>query len=194
MPALSLQQVWEVLAVVLAVLYLVLAIRQNIWCWAAAAVSTAIYLFILYDSKLYMQSALQIYYLAMAAYGWHHWRRPRGGGAELPVTTWPWRYHVVAIGSVLLLMLVSAELMARYSDAPLPHLDSFTTWGAVVTTFMVARKVLENWVYWFVIDLVSIFMYLDRDLYFTVALFSGYLVMIVIGYRSWRASMTEASI
>jgi nicotinamide mononucleotide transporter len=83
--------------------------------------------------------------------------------------------------------------MARYSDAPLPHLDSFTTWGAVVTTFMVARKVLENWVYWFVIDVVSIFMYLDRELYFTAALFAGYLVMIVIGYRSWRASMTVAS-
>jgi len=118
----TLQQVWEILAVVLAITYLVLAIRQNIWCWAAAAVSTAIYLFIMYDSKLYMQSALQIYYLAMAAYGWHHWRRPRDDGAELPVTTWPLRYHAVAIGSVLLLMLVSAfagrELIMRaYKEA-----------------------------------------------------------------------------
>jgi nicotinamide mononucleotide transporter len=193
LPELTLQQVWEVLAVVLAVAYLVLAIRQNIWCWAAAAVSALLYLFILFESKLYMQSALQVYYLAMAGYGWYHWHRPQIAGEELPVTRWPLRNHAAAIGIVLLLMLVTGQLMIRYSDAPLPHLDSFTTWGAVVTTFMVARKVLENWLYWFVIDVVSIFMFLQRDLYFTVALFAGYLVMIVIGYRSWRASMAPGA-
>ena len=75
----------------------------------------------------------------------------------------------------------------------MPFLDSFTTWGAVIATYMVARKILENWLYWFVIDAVSIGLYLSRDLYFTAALFAGYLVMIVIGYRSWRASMLETT-
>lgn len=191
MTDLTIRQVWEVLAVVLAVAYLVLAIRQNIWCWAAAAASAALYLFILYDSKLYLQSTLQIYYLAMAGYGWYHWRHPRRDERELPVTRWPLRNHVIAVGVVLALMFISSQLMIRYSDAPLPHLDSFTTWGAVVTTFMVARKVLENWLYWFVIDVVSIVMFFGRELYFTVGLFGIYLVMIVIGYRSWRASMQQ---
>ena len=193
--ALTVLQVWEVLAVVLAVAYLVLAIRQNIWCWAAAAVSTVLYLFIMYHSRLYMESLLQLFYLAMAAYGWYSWTHPpRGeadGDGELKVTTWPLRRHLFAIGSVLLLVYVSGDLLARYSDAALPHLDSFTTWGAVVATFMVARKVLENWLYWFVIDAVSIGLYLDRELFFTAALFAVYLVMIVIGYRSWRTSMRE---
>jgi nicotinamide mononucleotide transporter len=192
---LTLLQAWEVLAVLLAVAYLVLAIRQNIWCWAAAAVSTLLYLFIMYHSQLYMESLLQLFYLAMAAYGWYSWTHPVGGEAdgegELKVTTWPLRRHLFAIGSVLLLVYVSGDLLARYSDAALPHLDSFTTWGAVVATFMVARKVLENWLYWFVIDAVSIGLYLDRELFFTAALFAAYLVMIVIGYRSWRASMRE---
>lgn len=174
---------------ILAVAYLVLAIRQNPWCWAAAAVSTTLYLFIMYDTKLYMQSLLQLYYLAMAAYGWYHWRHPPGESGELPVTTWPLRYHFFAIVAVMLLVLVSAGLLQRYSDGALPYLDAFTAWGAVVTTFMVARKILENWLYWFVIDSVSIGLYLDRELYFTVALFVFYLVMVVIGYRSWRASM-----
>jgi nicotinamide mononucleotide transporter len=187
----TLEQAWEILAVALAITYLVLAIRQNVWCWVAAAISTSLYLFIMYDSKLYMQSLLQLYYLAMAAYGWHHWRRPRAEGEELPVTTWPLRYHGFAIGAVLVLVFVSAGLLQRYSDGALPYLDAFTAWGAVVTTFMVARKVLENWLYWFVIDIVSIGLYLDRELYFTVALFAFYLVMVVIGYRSWRASMFE---
>ena len=91
------------------------------------------------------------------------------------------------------LVFVSGELLTRYSQAALPFLDSFTTWGAIVATFMVARKILENWLYWFVIDAVSIWLYINRDLYFTTLLFAAYLVMIVIGYRSWRASMQEGA-
>jgi nicotinamide mononucleotide transporter len=182
-------QWWEILAVALALVYLVLAIRQNIWCWAAAALSTLLYLFIMWQARLYMESVLQLFYLAMAVYGWHQWRRGGDDGAELKVSTWPVRRHLLAIGSVLLLVFVSGELLTRYSDAALPFLDSLTTWGAIVATYMVARKILENWIYWFVIDAVSIALYIDRELFFTAVLFGVYLVMIVIGYRSWRASM-----
>ena len=184
-------QWWEILAVILAIAYLVLAIRQNIWCWAAAAGSTLLYLFIMYLARLYMESVLQLFYLAMAAYGWYQWR---GGGDDreaLKVSTWPLRFHLLAIVSVLLLVFVSGQLLTRYSDAAMPFLDSLTTWGAIVATFMVTRKILENWIYWFFIDAVSIALYINRDLFFTAALFSAYLVMIVIGYRRWRASMLE---
>ena len=186
-------QWWEILAVALAIAYLVLAIRQNIWCWAAAAGSTLLYLFIMYLARLYMESVLQLFYLAMAAYGWYQWR---GGGVDregLKVSTWPLRFHLLAIVSVLLLVFVSGQLLTRYSDAAMPFLDSLTTWGAIVATFMVTRKILENWIYWFFIDAVSIVLYINRDLFFTAALFSAYLVMIVIGYRSWRASMQEST-
>jgi nicotinamide mononucleotide transporter len=186
-------QWWEIVAVILAVIYLVLAIRQNIWCWAAAAISTLLYLYIMYQARLYMESVLQLFYLAMAAYGWYQWRGNPDKGEALRVSTWPVRYHLFAIGSVLLLVMVSGELLTRYSNAALPFLDSLTTWGAVVATFMVTRKILENWIYWFVIDAVSIALYISRDLFFTAALFTAYLVMIVIGYRSWRASMMESN-
>ena len=184
-------QWWEVLAVILAVVYLVLAIQQNIWCWAAAALSTLLYLYIMFQARLYMESALQVFYLAMAAYGWYEWRHGGAGGEELEVTTWPVRNHLWAGSSVILLVVISGELLSRYSQAALPFLDSFTTWGAMIATFMVARKILENWIYWFVIDAVSIWLYFSRELYFTAGLFAVYLVMIVIGYRSWRASMQE---
>ena len=82
MTELSAMQWWEILAVVLAIAYLVLAIRQNIWCWAAAAVSTLLYLFIMYQSRLYMESALQLFYLGMAYYGWYQWRKPQPGGDD----------------------------------------------------------------------------------------------------------------
>lgn len=190
MPAwLSELQWWELPAVGLAVAYLVLAIRQNIWCWAAAAVSAMLFLYVMYQAGLYMQSALQLFYLAMAAYGWHQWRRGGAGGSALAVSTWHLRHHLLAIGGVLLLTAISGGLLSRFTASALPYLDALATWGAVVTTFMVARKILENWVYWFVIDSVSIGLYLTRELYFTAALFVIYLVLVVIGYRSWRASL-----
>jgi len=183
---------WEALAVVLAITYLVLAIRQNIWCWAAAAISTLIYLFIMFEAKLYMESVLQLFYLAMAAYGWYQWRAHGQNREVLQVRTWPFSNHLFAIASVLILVFASGHLLTQYSDAALPHLDSFTTWGAVIATYMVARKILENWVYWFVIDAVSVGLYLNRGLLLTAVLFAFYLVLIVIGYRSWRASMADA--
>ena len=188
---LSALQWWELLAVALAVTYLMLAIRQNIWCWAAAAVSTLIYLFIMYEARLYMESVLQIFYLGMAAYGWYEWRHGGANHGELEVSTWPWKRHLVAVAVVFVLVFASGELLTRFSDAALPFADAFTTWAAVVATYMVARKILENWIYWFVIDAVSVYLYLSRELYFTAALFVAYLVMIVFGYRSWRRSMLE---
>jgi nicotinamide mononucleotide transporter len=185
---------WEALAVVMAITYLVLAIRQNIWCWAAAAVSTLIYLFIMFEARLYMESVLQLFYLAMAAYGWYQWRQHGQGRETLQVRTWPVTYHLFAIASVFILVFVSGHLLTEYSDAALPHVDSFTTWGAVIATYMVARKILENWVYWFVIDAVSIGLYLNRGLFLTAMLFVLYLVLIILGYRSWRASMQEAQV
>lgn len=175
---------------VLAVVYLVLAIRQNIWCWAAAAGSTLIYLFVMYGAGLYMESGLQLFYLAMAAYGWWQWR---GGGTEneLPVSNWPLRYHVMALLTIAALVGASGYLLQSFTQAALPFWDSLTTWGAVVATYMVTRKILENWIYWFVIDGISVGLYTARGLNLTALLFVAYLVMIVIGYKSWRASMQQ---
>lgn len=180
---------WEGAAVVLAIVYLALAIRQNLWCWAAAFASTSIYLVLMYAALLYMESVLQVFYLGMAVYGWYHWRHGPGPDHALPVKTWSVATHVRVIAGVFALAALSGALLGIYSDAALPYLDSFTTWGAVVTTWMVARKILENWLYWFVIDSVSIYLYVSRELYLTALLFAFYLVLIVIGYIAWRREM-----
>jgi len=177
---------WEVAAVVLAIGYLALAIAQSIWCWAAAFVSTSIYLVLMFHARLYMESALQIFYLGMAVYGWYQWRHGPGPHNALPVTRWAAAWHVRAIATVVALSICSGIVLDVYSNAALPYLDSFTTWGAVVATWMVARKILENWLYWFVVDSVSIYLYVSRGLYLTALLFAVYLVLIVIGYLSWR--------
>lgn len=182
----------ETAAVVLAIAYLLLAMRQNIWCWACAMGSTAIYLFVFYDARLYMEAALQVFYFAMAIYGWYQWRYGVAQGASLRVHTWSWQRHVAAATVIGMLAGASAMLLSRYTDAALPLADSFTTWGGVVATYMVARKVLENWHYWFVIDAVSVWLYLERGLYQTAALFVLYLVLIVFGYLAWRRDLKTA--
>jgi len=177
---------WEAVAVMLLIAYLVLAIRQNIWCWAAAFAGTCIYVVLMYEARLYMESALQVFYLGMAIYGWYRWRHGPGPDNELPITSWDGTLHLRAVAMVAVLTALSGTLLDRYSDAALPYLDSFTTWGAVITTWMVARKVLENWLYWFVIDGVSIYLYVSRELYLTALLFAVYLVLVVVGYLAWR--------
>ena len=184
----------ELLAVVFAVAYLILAVRENSLCWYAAAISTLIFLFIFWDVKLYMESGLQIYYLAMAFYGWYQWRDAQTETASLQVSKWSARQHVVALALIATLTYVSGSLLNSGTDANLPFLDSFTTWASVVTTFMVARKILENWIYWLVIDSVSIYLYLDRELYFTSLLFAIYIVIIFFGWFAWNRSHRQRGI
>ncbi len=179
----------ELGAVLLAVAYLLLAIRQNPWCWPAAIASAGLYVLIMFRAGLYMESALQCFYIAVAIYGWWHWLHGGPEHGELPVSTWPLRYHVGAIATILLLSGLTGTLLARYTQAAWPYLDSLTTWAAIVTTWMVAQKLLENWYYWFVIDSLSVWLYLNRGLTATALLFLLYLVLIIFGYRAWRQSM-----
>ena len=184
----------ELAAVIFAVAYLVLAVRENSLCWYAAGISTLIFLFIFWDVKLYMESGLQIYYLAMAFYGWYQWRGANRETASLRVSKWRAKQHVIALALIATLTLISGSLLNSGTDANLPYLDSFTTWASVVTTFMVTRKILENWFYWLVIDSVSIYLYLDRELYFTSLLFAIYIVIIFFGWFAWNRSYRQREI
>lgn len=180
----------EAAAVGLAVLYLILAIRQNSWCWVAATGSAALYLFLMFEARLYMQSVLQLFYIAMAVYGWICWRRGEAG-ERLRVSSWSASDHVWPLLIIVVSGLALGALMHQYTDAAAPWLDALAASGAVVTTWMVARKVLQNWHYWFVIDLASAWLYASQGLWLTAALFVFYLLLVIVGYRSWRESMVS---
>ena len=184
--ALAAMSPWEGVAVVLAIAYLLLAAREHVACWACALVSTAIYIGLFWNVSLLMESALNGYYLLMAVYGWWQWRAGGAAGTGVAIRRWRWRTHAVAVTGVCAAAALNGYLLAEHTSAAWPYVDSFTTWGAVVTTFMVTQKILENWVYWFVIDAVSIPLYIDRGLYATACLFAVYLVIVVFGFLSWR--------
>jgi nicotinamide mononucleotide transporter len=184
---------WEAIAVVSLLAYLILAIRQSIFCWLAAIIGTGIYLVLMFRVKLYMESALQVFYIAMAFYGWYQWRRGSGERRSLPVVSWPLAFHILPVMMIAALTIISGYLLSTFSNASLPYADSFATWGAIVATWMVARKVLQNWHYWFVIDTVSLFIYVSKGLWLTALLYLVYLVLIVVGLRSWREAESSQS-
>ena len=181
----------EIVAVVFAIAYLLLAIRQNIWCWFCAGVSTALYIWLFIEARLYMESVLNGFYFVMAIYGWRVWTSGRTEDHERPVVVWPLTTHTAALTSIVVISLLNGYLLSRYSDAAFPYVDSLTTWAAIWATFLVARKVLENWWYWLVIDIASIFIYWVRDLQLTSLLFVIYVLMIPFGIVSWTRSFRE---
>jgi nicotinamide mononucleotide transporter len=183
--------VLEAIAVVLAVMYLVLAIKQNIWCWLCAGLSTVIFAYLFFDVRLYMEGALNLFYLAMAVYGWHTWKSGRNAEQELPVIVWSRKLHLIAVAVVVAISLVSGYLMETRTNAAFPYIDSLTSWGAVWATYLVARKVLENWWYWLVIDATMIYVFWVKGLELTAVLYVVYLVLIPIGLLSWTRSYRE---
>ncbi len=176
---------WESLAVVLALLYLVLAVQRSIWCWLAALLSTMIYMMIFFQAQLYMESALQVFYVVMAGYGWWQWRHGGMNAGPLLISKLAWQQHLKLIAAIGIGTAVFGSIMSK-TQAALPWLDSFTTVAAVVATWMVARKIFENWYYWLVIDSISIYLYLSRGLQLTALLFVVYIVLIGVGILSWR--------
>lgn len=183
------QSLPEVIAVFTAILYLGFAIREKIICWLFAAISTAIYIWLFIEAKLYMESVLNAFYFLMAGYGYYVWSSGRSDGHEKAVVIWPVKTHWIAISVIVLVSIVNGYLLTVFSDAAFPYIDSLTTWSAIWATFLVARKVLENWWYWLAIDVASIFIYWSRDLQLTSMLFALYVIMIPFGLISWTQSM-----
>jgi len=179
----------EIFAVIFAITYLILAVRQNILCWYAAFLSTAIYTFLYWDVSLYMESILNVYYLLMAIYGWANWNNKKDQ-IDLPIMEWSINKHFISILIILFFTLVSGFLLNN-TEAARPYLDSFTTWGSVFTTYMVTQKILSNWLYWFVINGVGIFLNIDKDLYLTALLLLSYQVISILGFINWRKSYYE---
>ena len=176
----------EVIAVIFAIIYLLLAVKKDVRCWYAAILSSSLYFFIMLSANLYMEAYLQIFYILMAIYGWFQWNKVDEYNNKFIVKTWSIKRHVIVISSIFISAYVSGSLLNIYTDAALPFIDAFTTWGAIIATYMVAKKLLENWIYWFVINFISVFLFVSRDLNLTAMLFVGYLIIIFFGYRSWN--------
>ena len=179
---------WEMLAVFLSVIYLILAIKQNLWCWVAAFFSTLIYSILFFDASLLMDSALNIFYLVMAVYGWYSWKYSNGikNHENLEINTYVLIKNIKIIIFLTILTFALGFYMENYTTADYAYLDTFTTVFAVFATYMLTKKVLENWLYWVVIDTVSIYIYINKGFYLTAVLFGLYTILACVAYRQWK--------
>ena len=176
---------WEYIAVALSMAYLLLAIKENLWCWPAAFFSTLIYTIMYWNGALLMESLLNFYYMYMAVFGWVVWRKGKANQAQRLITSWPVNRHIILIVLTTLASLAIGYVMQNYTHADFAYLDSFTTCFAVVTTYLVAKKVLENWLYWIVIDAASMYLYYEKGYYPTLVLFIFYTIMAAWGFKTW---------
>ncbi len=185
----------EILGTLLSLAYLYCSVTQRSALWLLGFASSALYIVVYYESKFYADMTLQVYYLVVSVYGLWHWKwgkQVRSTQAELPVTRTPGRTWagVTAMG---VLLFVAYWMLLRRTDAALPVGDSFTTALSIVATWMLARKYIEYWLIFIVVDAVSAIQYIYKGLYPTAVLFTVYTVMAVVGYRQWRKTMMPKS-
>ncbi len=183
----------EVVAAAVSITYVILTIRQVIWLWLFGILSAILYAWVYAHSGFYAGMALQGYYAAISIYGWLHWSSGKRGAhigedtvKELPVARITRPQIIGVLVSWLVIWLVIAFCLNRFTDSRIPLQDAFTASGGIVATWMLARKILEQWIFWIIIDLVSVGLYVWQGLYATTVLFIVYVVMAVFGYREWR--------
>ncbi|MBT5858864.1 MAG: nicotinamide mononucleotide transporter [Flavobacteriales bacterium] len=178
----------ESVAVFFSVVYVILAAKENIWCWRAAFISVCCYIFICFTAKLYPETGLQVFYLIMAVYGYFMWNK----SDKEQIKEWSEYKHlfIILIGAILTFFM--GFYFTTYTNSQMPIVDSFTTVFSVISTYMVTKKVLGNWLYWVVIDAVSVYLYYSRDLHLTSLLFVVFTIIAIFGYFAWIKKMKHA--
>jgi len=176
---------WEVFAALLGVGYIVFAARESQWCWPMAFISTLIYTLLFWDGQLPMQALLNFYYMGMAIYGFLLWRQHQQAENDIAIHSWPWHFHLLFLitGSVLTVLI--GHYLSSIEASQNPYLDAGVTVFSVLNTWLMARKVLQNWLYWVIIDAAAVVLYLQTGFYATVALFSLYTVLAGAGFLNW---------
>jgi nicotinamide mononucleotide transporter len=177
----------EVLGAILGLVYIFLLIRQNIFTWPVGLLTSALYIYVFFKTKFYADMALQVYYVGVSIYGWYYWMKGNPVKEnELPVVHTPRKFWVPLMIISAVFFLFIAWILKNYTDSTIPFWDAFTTAFSLTATWMLARKYLETWLIWIVVDLVSTVLYAVKDLRATVILFAVYTGMAVVGYFQWR--------
>lgn len=181
---------WEILAVVFGIASVYLSTREHIWSWPTGIVNVVLYFVVFYDAKLYADMGLQVVYFGLSVYGWYEWLYGGENRTELHVTRTTRRLGVRLLVIGVVGAAVLGTLLARFTDAALPYVDSATTSTSLVAQWMMTKKILENWAVWATVDVVYIGMFIFKRLYLTAGLYSVFLVLAVMGYVQWKRALT----
>ena len=184
----------EVLGVITSLIYLYFSVRQIIWLWPFGILSSALFIWIFFSSKFYADMGLQVYYLGISIYGWMYWLRGGERDAEqdkLPVSRIGRKMALVLAAAGILLLLGIVAILKYLTDSDVPWGDGFTTAASIVATWMLARKILEHWLVWIIVDAVAAGLYFYKGLDPSAVLYIIYSGIAVLGYIKWKAELHE---
>ncbi len=183
----------EILGVITSLIYLYFSVRQIIWLWPFGILSSALFILIFFNSKFYADMGLQVYYLGVSVYGWFYWSRGKSSDqSRRPVSRISGKLGIVLSGAFLVCLLVIVFILKSYTDSDVPWGDSFTTAASIIATWMLARKILEHWLVWILVDGVAAGLYIYKGLYPTTFLYILYSIISVTGFIQWKRSMEQA--
>jgi nicotinamide mononucleotide transporter len=180
----------ELLGTITGLAYIYLSIKQNIWLWPVGLANAGLYFVVYLFTGIYAYMTLQLYYLVISIYGWYHWYNAAANlKKELPVTRIKVKLATVLTLTTAALFLIIYYILKTYTDSTIPFWDALTTAASITATWMLARKILEHWLIWIVVDLISIGLYLYKELYITIILFAVYTIMAIKGFYEWRKNV-----
>ncbi len=183
----------EIFGVVTGILYVILEVKQNRFLWPLGIITSAAYIYIFFTGKFYADMGLQVYYVLISIYGWYYWSR--GGAKEtkgaIPVVRINRQQLILLFLTFAFSWVLIYFVLDRYTDSSVPLGDSFTTALAIVATWMLTRKIIEQWFLWIIANVVSIALYIYKGLYPTAILYAVYAGMAVYGYLEWKRSMNK---
>lgn len=183
----------EVIGALAGLIYLYLEIKQNIWLWPLGIITSAFYIYVFFTSKFYADMGLQVYYLVISFYGWWHWLYGSKDiqKEELPITRTSAKQWIYISLITLVLFGVMVFILKRYTDSPVPIGDAFVTAWSITGTWMLAQKLIEHWWVWVVVNLLSLGLFIWKELYPTSILFFFYFTLAIVGYYQWKKEMVK---
>ncbi|MFC2101126.1 nicotinamide riboside transporter PnuC [Bacteroidota bacterium] len=175
----------EFIAVISGIIGVYLTAKQIIWCWPVAIVSVVLSLYVFFVAKLYQDSILQLFYLGMSFYGWYNWLHGGTKKAELKVNWIRLNHALFLILIGFLSIIIFGYLFQNYTDAALPYWDATTTVWGIIGTYMMAKKMIDNWIVWIIIDLLNVGIYFYKELYGFTVLYFIFTLLAIYGLREW---------
>jgi nicotinamide mononucleotide transporter len=178
--------IWEWLAVTCNIFYVIFIAQQRIVGWYFGIVGSALYVYINISVNYYIEAQLQLFYIVMAVLGIYFWNKKKGNLPFVRISEWPVKNHLFNISIGLIITFIWGYIFSKYTEQSNPYIDAFTTVFSLTATYLTTRKIASSWLYWIIIDLISIYLYFDKALTLSSLLFFTYSVLAVYGYVKWR--------
>lgn len=188
------QSLLEVSGVISGILCVYLAAKNNIWNWPLAIISVLIYTLIFFEEKLYADAGLQVYFLFINIYGWYFWSRKSNTESKTPIVFASKKLIVLSFLSILLFTALLGTFLFKSTDASFPYIDSFCAACSLVAQFFLARKIIDNWIIWILVDLIYVVVYTMKDLHLTAGMYALYIIIAAMGFINWKKEQDQSKL